>query len=183
MRLDSMTSSQSLSQVDLAEIVQAVSSIEARDTFEQNLSDGRPSQHCASFTKEARARYKEVSGKLAKAHELVMILPWPLLQRARQDSETQGARARDAGKVAARTTVSLDKGESARPNRRAQAPRLGHSRKGARGTAVVREGVSSELGGGREGVSRGSGSAQVLLRRKLPCPYGRVVGSPRWAAG
>eukprot|EP00976_Prorocentrum_cordatum_P068051 1178975-Prorocentrum_minimum.AAC.1 len=27
--------------------------------------------------------------------------------------------------------------------------------------------------------------AEVLtcVRRKLPCPYGRVVGSPRWAAG
>eukprot|EP00976_Prorocentrum_cordatum_P049191 993035-Prorocentrum_minimum.AAC.1 len=28
-----------------------------------------------------------------------------------------------------------------------------------------------------------SNSIHMRLKRKLPCPFGRVVGSPRWAAG
>eukprot|EP00976_Prorocentrum_cordatum_P080537 1184018-Prorocentrum_minimum.AAC.1 len=40
--------------------------------------------------------------------------------------------------------------------------------------------------GGRTEFAGGRVVAHRLIRRrrrKLPCPYGRVVGSPRWAAG
>eukprot|EP00959_Pyramimonas_sp_CCMP1952_P220728 4614896-Pyramimonas_sp.AAC.1 len=45
-------------------------------------------------------------------------------------------------------------------------------------------GARSEHNGDRQRSRVGTlVSSPLALRRKLPCPYGRVVGFPRWAAG
>ena len=46
------------------------------------LRDAQDDEESAK-QQETVARFKEGSHKLANAHELVMVLPWPLLHRAR----------------------------------------------------------------------------------------------------